>query len=349
MAFVNGHSPEADEPLAEDRINDALDIPVRSEGDVLRGRQFGRSLAEALGFDGIRTATIEIAVSELGLNLVKHRTIEGRLCIRARKDANGVCMEVVAEDQGPGIADPVRAMEDGVSSAGSLGIGLSGVRRMMDEFKLEQRSPLGTRVMARKWLYRHVFPKFGFSVFSRAVPGEKESGDVFFLKHQVEYSLFGIVDALGHGSKAHDTARLALNYLESCCESSLEAIFAGCHGALKGSRGAAMALAKLENATLRLRYLSVGNIELRLYDPDGVRKLDGRYGTLGLSCPPLAASVHQLARRTIAVMFSDGIQSHFDIPRDVALRREQNIAWHIFETFAKKYDDATVVVAKMRA
>lgn len=324
-----------------------LVIAVRSEGDVLRARQAGRALAEGLGFDGIRTATIEIAISELGLNLVKHRAWEGVLCLRALASASGIGVEVAAEDQGPGIADPVRAMEDGISSAGSLGIGLSGVRRMMDEFKLEQLLPLGTRVVARKWLIRKNIPRFGFSVFNRPAPGERDSGDVFFLKHYAGYSMFGIVDALGHGAKAHATAKLALHYLETCYESPLEEIFAGCHTVLRGSRGAAMTLARLDNTSLRLEHLGIGNIELRLLDPEGVTKLVGRYGTLGLTCQKVQSGWHQLMKRTVVTMFSDGINSGFEIPHEVMRQKEQAIAWYLFENYAKKYDDVTVMAAKM--
>ena len=110
-----------------------------------------------------------------------------------------------------------------------------------------------------------------------------------------------------------------------------------------------MALARLDNSSLRLEHLSVGNIETRLHAPEGVSRLCGRYGTLGLSYSPVPAGSHALEKRTTLVMCSDGLNSGFELSPAMLLKSEQEIAWHLFENHARRHDDATVIVAKMRA
>ncbi|AGW14938.1 ATP-binding SpoIIE family protein phosphatase [Megalodesulfovibrio gigas] len=329
------------------RLADEIRQPVRGESDVLRARSIARETAERLGFDGIRTASVEIAVSELGLNLIKHKTVGSVLLIRTLYAGQIPGVEIVSEDHGPGMADPLRAMEDGYSTAGSLGIGLSGIRRLMDEFHMEQLLPLGTRICVRKWLHSENSPRLGFSVFNRPAMGEKQSGDLFFIKQHVDFGMFGIVDALGHGKEAHAVATRAILHLEHCFEQPMEDIFSSCHDALRGTRGAAMALARVDNTTRQLSYLSIGNIELVVLTGACAKRLPGRYGTLGASYAQAKVQNLPLPTRAAIIMHSDGIEAGMELPQTLLLMSAQEIALHIFEKHTKMHDDATVIVGKM--
>ncbi|MGD8644289.1 MAG: ATP-binding protein, partial [Chromatiales bacterium] len=77
---------------------------------------------------------------------------QGQMTLRRVIDQRRRGMEIVAEDKGPGIADKDSALSDHFSSSGTLGLGLPGVRRLMDEFDLESEPGAGTRVTVRKWL-----------------------------------------------------------------------------------------------------------------------------------------------------------------------------------------------------
>ena len=89
-------------------------------------------------------------VSELGRNIVKYAR-RGSIRLTALEERRRCGVEVCSEDRGPGIADLDHALSDHVSTGGTLGLGLPGVRRMMDEFSIESEPGKGTRVTARKW------------------------------------------------------------------------------------------------------------------------------------------------------------------------------------------------------
>jgi len=125
-------------------------LPIQNEMDVARAALQTGSFCAALGFDRSRCQMAATAVSELGTNIIKY-ALRGEVILRsiARREAKGV--EMIAEDHGPGITDLEQALRDHFSSSGTLGLGLPGVRRVMDEFHIESQPGQGTRVTARKW------------------------------------------------------------------------------------------------------------------------------------------------------------------------------------------------------
>lgn len=123
---------------------------MHSDADVVIARQRGREIASLLGFSASDLALIATAISELARNIVLYAgsgEIEiGRL---EQKDRRGII--IVARDQGPGIANIAQAMRDGFSTSGGLGLGLPGVKRLMDEFEITSRPGRGTTVTVRRW------------------------------------------------------------------------------------------------------------------------------------------------------------------------------------------------------
>jgi serine/threonine-protein kinase RsbT len=126
-------------------------IAILSDSDVVRARQVGRSLAASIGFSQTDQALIATAISELARNIVLYART-GEVRVDALKDGSRRGMLVVARDEGPGIQDVERALEPGFSTSGGLGLGLPGVRRLMDDMKVESKRGRGTTITARKWL-----------------------------------------------------------------------------------------------------------------------------------------------------------------------------------------------------
>jgi serine/threonine-protein kinase RsbT len=128
-----------------------LRLLIRTEMDASHAVLEATAYSAAAGFAETPSRMIATAVSELARNILKYagtgevrlRQVEGQL-------RRGV--EIEAIDRGPGIADPDAAMRDHFSSGGTLGLGLPGVERMMDEFWLDSTPGEGTRVTARKWI-----------------------------------------------------------------------------------------------------------------------------------------------------------------------------------------------------
>ena len=135
--------------LAKDEIR----VPIVSDLDIVSARQKGRELASQLGFSSSELALIATAISELARNIVRYaRKGEVLLKLIERGEKRGV--HIVARDRGPGIRDIGQAMQDGYSTSGGLGLGLPGVRRLMDEFEIVSTAREGTTVTIKKWLLR---------------------------------------------------------------------------------------------------------------------------------------------------------------------------------------------------
>jgi len=127
-------------------------IPIKTDLDIVSARVEGRNLARELGFGTIDQARIATAVSELTRNVVLYAP-DGKVTVRAIvSDDARRGIEVVCEDNGPGIADVELVMQDGYSTSSSLGMGLPGTKRLMDEFEIETTLDVGTKVTVRKWL-----------------------------------------------------------------------------------------------------------------------------------------------------------------------------------------------------
>jgi serine/threonine-protein kinase RsbT len=126
-------------------------IRIETEKDIVFARQTGRNLSKQLGFGNIVQSRIATAISELARNIFLYAGT-GTITIEIVKDEKRIGLRITAEDQGPGIPDIRKAMEDGYSTSGALGAGLPGVKRMMDQFSIESTVGQGTKVVITKWL-----------------------------------------------------------------------------------------------------------------------------------------------------------------------------------------------------
>lgn len=123
---------------------------IRSDLDIVIARTLARDMAKLLGFGAIDQARIATAVSELARNIFLYA---GTGSVRVREvDRNGrKGLEIVCDDQGPGIADISLVMQDGYSTSRGMGMGLPGAKRLMDEFDIRSVEGQGTTVVCRKW------------------------------------------------------------------------------------------------------------------------------------------------------------------------------------------------------
>ena len=125
-------------------------MSIDCDADIVSARQKGRELASQCGFPSTDLAVIATAISELARNIVRY-AVHGEIILRLLDENGKRGVEVVAVDDGPGIADLTLAMQDGYSSSGGLGLGLPGTRRLMDEFEIVSDFGKGTAVTVRRW------------------------------------------------------------------------------------------------------------------------------------------------------------------------------------------------------
>jgi serine/threonine-protein kinase RsbT len=127
-----------------------LVVEIRADADVLLARQKARELAKSLKFSGSELTLIATAISEIARNIVTYAK-RGQIVLRLVSQGRRRGIRVVAKDEGPGIVDIARAMEDGYSTSSSLGLGLPGSKRLMDEFDIVSTIGKGTTVTMTKW------------------------------------------------------------------------------------------------------------------------------------------------------------------------------------------------------
>lgn len=125
-------------------------MAINSDQDIVVARQKGRALATELGFASGDATLIATAISELARNIVSYAR-RGLITLRLVNGLNRQGIAIVASDDGPGIHDIRQALRDGFSTSGSLGMGLPGVRRLMDEFEITSKPGRGTIVAVKKW------------------------------------------------------------------------------------------------------------------------------------------------------------------------------------------------------
>ena len=125
-------------------------IVIATDADIVQARQLGRDLATEAGCGTSDLTMVATAISEIARNMLTHAGGgHVQLCLLDEGGRRGI--EVVATDQGPGIADLDRALQDGYTSGGGLGFGLPGARRLMDELTIETTPSVGTTITMRKW------------------------------------------------------------------------------------------------------------------------------------------------------------------------------------------------------
>jgi serine/threonine-protein kinase RsbT len=125
-------------------------VAINSDQDIVLARQKGRVMATELGFSTGDATLIATAISELARNIVSYAR-KGQITLKMVNGLNRQGIAVIASDDGPGIADIRQALRDGFSTSGSLGLGLPGVRRLMDEFEITSQPGRGTIVAVKKW------------------------------------------------------------------------------------------------------------------------------------------------------------------------------------------------------
>lgn len=127
-----------------------ITVPITSDLDIVAARQRGRLLAVELGYTATQATLIATAISELARNIVLYAT-QGEILLATANDGAHVGIVVTARDQGPGIKDVPHAIAGGHSTSGGLGLGLAGVRRLMDAFEITSQPGQGTTVTVTSW------------------------------------------------------------------------------------------------------------------------------------------------------------------------------------------------------
>lgn len=325
---------------------------ITSSAEVIAIRRIAREMAGEIGFDEATREEIGLVVSELASNITKYAP-RGIITLSQICDMHREGLMIEAEDEGEGF-NIHTSMQDGISTSGTLGVGLGAVNRLMDEFDILQREDrTGTRIVCKRFLHDNSnhgqHSPFDFGVVSRPKPGESANGDSFIIKHIRNATLVGVIDGVGHGVLAYQAANAARQYVERHADLSLLEIFKGVDRACSSTRGVVMALAIFDWSQKSFRFASVGNIEVSVQHGNYEKpKFIVRRGIVGKHAPQPVITENEWHAGNILALHSDGLSTHWSW-QDFSLYNDhpaQVIAENIYNANQKDHDDATIVIVK---
>jgi anti-sigma regulatory factor (Ser/Thr protein kinase) len=331
-------------------MTDQVHLQIREKSAVAEARREVTGLARTVGFSENDVGRVAIVVTEATSNLVKH-TPQGQLLARAFDRGGVAVIEVLALDQGSGIANVGESLRDGFSTAGSPGTGLGAIKRLSDMFDIYSAPGKGAALVAQLWSRKPAGGSHPAPLEIGAVclpkPGEVARGDAWAVEWRGGHCVILVVDGLGHGPDAAAAAMAAVNALRTHPQLSPAALIEFAHGALRSTRGAAMAVADLDLAG-EVRYAGIGNIAGVVREPNGARHMVSHAGIVGHEVRKIQEFVYPWSQDSLLVMHSDGLATQWNLDQYPGLvgRHPTLIAGVLYRDFARGRDDVTVVVAK---
>ena len=320
-------------------------LEVAAATDVAEARRRTSALASGLGFDETTSGQAAIAVSEAATNLLKHAG-GGQLFVGVNA-GNTAGLQMVAMDRGRGIRDIPASLRDGMSTAGTAGNGLGAIKRLASTFDLYSVAGNGTVVSAGFYGARVEVPSVaGLSIPS---PGETQCGDAWAVWSAGELTSVFVSDGLGHGGEAANASATAVRTFLKHAERSAEDIVSAVHDALRGTRGAAVAIAEMDRRRGVLHFCGLGNIAGVIARSGGTEQhLVSLSGIAGHVARRLQRFTQPWLPGDLLVLHSDGIGTHWTLAQypGLAGRHPGAIAGVIARDHRRGTDDATVVVAR---
>lgn len=325
-------------------------IQIEEPSQAGEARRRALAVAEDLQMSESRCGQVALATTEIATNLVKHAS-KGHILMQTIRQNGNLSLRVMGVDKGPGIASVSCALADGHSTAGSMGTGLGAIQRISDAFDVYSVPGSGTVISAEFRIGKHApsaDDAIEIGVISEPISGETECGDGWGIHPFADGMTLMVVDGLGHGVLAAEAAREAELVLANSQDESVTAILGTIHGALKKTRGAAAAVARIEKQARLLKYAGVGNISASLVAAGSSRGLVSHNGTLGQNMQRTQEFTLPWNEDSVLVMHSDGLASRWDLERYPGIwsRHPSVIAALLHRDFSRGRDDVTVLVAK---
>jgi anti-sigma regulatory factor (Ser/Thr protein kinase) len=324
-------------------------FPINEASRVAEVRRFAGKVAREEGLQDVAKANAEVVATEVATNLLKHAR-EGEIHIASLSEGGREGIEILSVDHGPGMSNVNECIRDGFSSAGSPGTGLGAILRMSDEFDVYSIPDKGTVLVSRIWASPHV-EESRLSIGSVSVPirGEEVSGDSWAI-HVVNGSSVSLIvaDGLGHGVLASEASKEAIAAFRANADCAPAIMLDQVHRRLRGTRGAAVAIAQVDIAGSKLKYAGIGNICGAISGGLRMQSMVSHNGTAGHEARKLQEFSYDLPAGWILIMHSDGITTSWSLDRYPGLIRlhPSVIAGILYRDASRHRDDACIVVVK---
>ena len=327
-------------------LTDAFCIVVSEQTQVGEARRRASRVAEGVGLGEQEVGRVALVVTELAGNLVKHTPEGGEVLVRILRGDTAPGVEILALDRGPGMEDVTRCLQDGYSTAGSPGTGLGAVARISDFFQVHSAPRVGTAILS--WIGRAASDSGELGVVNQPKPGQVECGDSWTLVERPGRRVLMVADGLGHGAGAATASREAVRVVREGGQRPPAELFDLMHGALRPTRGAAIAVAEVLEEAGEVRFVGVGNIAGAVVGSDASRSVVSQNGIVGHEMRKVQEFTYPWTPGSMLILHSDGLTTRWDLARypGLASRHPALIAGVLYRDFNRGNDDATVAVLK---
>jgi anti-sigma regulatory factor (Ser/Thr protein kinase) len=354
-----------------------LCLAITQSSHGAQARRLALQVAQGLGFDETGRGKVALVVTEVATNLIKHAT-HGQLLVQGVTRGDGNWLEILGLDKGHGMTSVVACMRDGYSTAGSPGTGLGAIIRNSSLAEIYSVPHGGTAMLARlqpraqdsrlkvqgcalgslgsqipdselrTLVPNSVLGSLDVGAVCVPKPGEEVCGDAWAVDQRAGRCTIIVADGLGHGPLAADAAHAALRIFQQGAAQAPTEIMTAVHSALRATRGAAAAIADIDQSRQIVRFCGVGNIAGTLLTTTGSRSMVSHNGIVGHEARRIREFTYLWSADTLLVLHSDGLASRwtFDQYPGLAVRPSSLIAGVLYRDFVRGRDDATVVVAK---
>lgn len=311
-------------------------------------------LSVQAGFEAQRAGEVDLIVAEMASNLVKHAK-GGEILVRILGTGESTGLELISIDHGPGMINPERMLQDGLSTTKTLGHGLGSIKRLSDEFQIYSQKGWGTILLARIFQKPELVKRSRRDGLFRSLlvpkPGEEACGDGCYLKLTPGHIKLLVGDGLGHGPQAQAAVQAAIKAFRLCPDHRPAEIIQYLHRSVTKTRGLVGSVMVYDQLERQWSWCGVGNIATRLVGTHPPRNLLPYNGIIGMNLPS-TLNDHALPPDSgqLLVMCSDGLQTRWDHSLHPFITRYDLtiLAAALYKDYARQTDDVSIVVGRMQ-
>lgn len=324
-------------------------VTVTESSQIASARRLATEIAASISFDDTATGRVAIVATELATNIIKHGG--GGELLLSQYENNGGGVQIIALDRGKGIANLQESLRDGHSTAGTAGHGLGAIRRQSQAMDVASWPGLGTAILVRIGHSEDAppaDPSAFYGCISIPLPGEEVCGDSCVAIETPAGRTLLVVDGLGHGPDAAIAANEAVRLFQRYRGLAVPQILEYIHAGLRHTRGAAVAIARVDTTQPTIIYGGIGNISGALVNATETRRMISLNGTAGHVARKIQTFDYAAIDGWI-VMHSDGVSSNWSLDRYPGITRMNPtlISAILYRDFSRKRDDATVLIANI--
>jgi anti-sigma regulatory factor (Ser/Thr protein kinase) len=327
-----------------------ISVMVRDETQIAEARRAASSSASRHGFNEVEVGRVALVTTELATNLIKHAG-GGEILVGAYQEGDQNGVEIIALDQGRGMTNVRACLTDGYSSAGTAGHGLGAVVRQSNFVDIASWPGVGTALLARiepgTTNGQREPTAFGFGAVSVAKLGEDVCGDSWAIDQNGAAATLFVADGLGHGPVAAEASVEAVRLFHRFHGHQVPTLLDYIHGGLRATRGAAISIARYDALSDQVIYCGIGNVAGVIAARNGLRRMVSMPGTAGHNARKIQSFQYPF-EGGLVILCSDGLSTSWAFDRYPSLTAAHPtlIAAVLYRDFARRRDDATVLVGK---